>query len=129
LVEQPAGDVNQGPFSAIMGLYTFERTPPHAELLGRLAKIVAESNAAFVSAVGADCLDQDPKDIHPLVKEAWAALGKMPEAGYLGLACPRFLLRLPYGAKTEPVDCFDFEEFTPKTGLRGMLWGHPAVIA
>jgi type VI secretion system protein ImpC len=128
LIEQPAGDANQGPLSAIIGLYTFERTPPHAELLGRLARIVAEAPAVFLSAVGADCLDQDPKDLHPLIKEAWGALAKMPEAGYLGLASPRFLLRLPYGAKTEPIESFEFEEFTPKTGLRGMLWGNPAVI-
>jgi type VI secretion system protein ImpC len=129
LIDQPAGDVNQGPLSAVIGLYTFERTPPHAELLGRLARIVAEAPAAFLSAVGADCLDQDPKDLHPLIKESWKALGNMPEAGYLGLASPRFLLRLPYGGRTEPVECFEFEEFTPKTGLRGMLWGNPAVIA
>ena len=64
-----------------------------------------------------------------MIQDAWAALRGLPEAGYLGLASPRFLLRLPYGKKTEPVDCFDFEEFTPKTGLRGMLWGNPAVIA
>lgn len=129
LVEQPASDAHQGPFSAIVGLYTFERTPPHAELLGRIAKLVAQAPAAFVSSVGADCLDEDPKELHPLIKDAWAALGELPESGYVGLASPRFLLRLPYGEKTEPVDCFDFEEFTPKTGLRGMLWGNPAVIA
>ncbi|MEI9893467.1 MAG: type VI secretion system contractile sheath large subunit [Chthoniobacter sp.] len=129
LVEQPGSDVHQGPLSAIVGLYTFERTPPHAELLGRLAKIVARAPAAFISSVSSDCLDQNPKDLHPLIKDAWKALRAIPESGYLGLACPRFLLRLPYGAKTEPIDAFDFEEFTAKTGLRGMLWGNPAVIA
>jgi type VI secretion system protein ImpC len=129
LVEQPAHDANQGPFSAFIGLYTFERTPPHAELLGRLAKVVAQAPAALISAVGSDCLDQNPKDLHPLIKSAWASLKALPEAGYLGLASPRFLLRLPYGERTESIDAFDFEEFTPKTGLRGMLWGNPAVIA
>ena len=129
LVEQPAGDANQGPLAAIVGLYNFERTPPHAELLGRLAKIVAQAPAAFLTSIGSDVLDQNPKDLHPLIKDAWAALRTMPEAAYLGVAAPRFLLRLPYGEKTEPVDCFDFEEFSPKTGLRGMLWGNPAIIA
>ena len=129
LIEQPASDAHQGAFSAFVGLYTFERTPPHAELLGRIAKLVSLASAPFLAAIGADCLDQDPKDIHPLIKDSWAALGELQEAGYLGLVAPRFLLRLPYGEKTEPVDCFDFEEFKPKTGLRGMLWGNPAVIA
>jgi type VI secretion system protein ImpC len=129
LVEQPASDAHQGPFSAIIGLYTFDRTPPHAELLGRVAKVVAQAPAAFISSVSSDCLDQNPKDIHPLIKDAWKALHDMPESGYLALGCPRFLLRLPYGQNTEPVDCFALEEFTMKTGLRGMLWGNPAVIA
>jgi type VI secretion system protein ImpC len=128
LVEQPASDVHEGPFSAFIGLYTFERTPPHAELLGRLAKIVACAPAAFISSVGSDCLDQNPRDLHPLIKSAWAALKELPEAGYLSLACPRFLLRLPYGDRTESIEAFEFEEFTAKTGLRGMLWGNPAVI-
>ncbi|HUZ63128.1 MAG TPA: type VI secretion system contractile sheath large subunit, partial [Acetobacteraceae bacterium] len=44
------------------------------------------------------------------------------------LATPRFLLRLPYGKKTDPIDSFAFEEFTRQEGLGGMLWGHPALI-
>ena len=31
-------------------------------------------------------------------------------ARYIGLAMPRVLARLPYGAKTDPVEAFDFEE-------------------
>lgn len=52
----------------------------------------------------------------------------MPEAGHLGLASPRFLLRRPYGAKSEPCYEFDFEEFTESEGLKGMLWGNPVVL-
>ena len=32
---------------------------------------------------------------------------------------PRFMLRNPYGEKSDPIDKFDFEEFTPNEGLRG----------
>jgi hypothetical protein len=38
------------------------------------------------------------------------------------------LLRRPYGAKSDPVDAFDFEEFSQQEGLKGMLWGNPAVL-
>ena len=41
---------------------------------------------------------------------------------------PQFLLRLPYGKKSDPVDCFAFEEFTPQSGLAGMLWGNGALL-
>jgi type VI secretion system ImpB/VipA family protein len=129
LVEQPALDAAQGPFAVVIGNYLFEQTPPHAELLGRIAKIVAQTQTAFIAGVGTSCLDTKPADLHPLIKEAWDALAGMPEAAYVGLVVPRFMLRNPYGEKTDPIDSFDFEEFTPQAGLTGMLWGNSAVIA
>lgn len=129
LVEQPAVDANQGPFAVVIGNYLFEKTPPHAELLGRVAKIVAQTQTAFIAGVGPSCLETRPADLHPLIREAWDALADMPEADYLGLAVPRFMLRNPYGERTDPIDSFDFEEFTPQAGLTGMLWGNSAVIA
>ena len=129
LIEQPALDAAQGPYAVVIGNYLFEQTPPHAELLGRLAKIVAQTQTSFVAAVGTNCLDTKPADLHPLIREAFDALAQMPEAGYLGLVVPRFMLRLPYGENTDPIDSFDFEEFTPQAGLKGMLWGNSAVIA
>lgn len=129
LVEQPALDANQGPFAVIVGNYLFEQTPPHAELLGRVAKIVAQTQTSFIAGVGTSCLETKPADLHPLIREAWDALADMPEADYLGLVVPRFMLRMPYGERTDPIDSFDFEEFTPQAGLTGMLWGNSAVIA
>jgi type VI secretion system protein ImpC len=129
LVEQPALDAAQGPFAVVIGNYLFEQTPPHAELLGRIAKIVAQTQTAFIAGVGTSCIDTKPADLHPLIKEAWDALAEMPEAAYLGLVVPRFMLRNPYGEKTDPIDSFDFEEFTSQAGLSGMLWGNSAVVA
>jgi type VI secretion system protein ImpC len=129
LIEQPALDAAQGPFAVVVGNYLFEQTPPHAELLGRLAKIVAQTNTAFVAGVGTSCLDIKPADLHPLIRQAWNALAEMPESGYLALTLPRFMLRMPYGERTDPIDSFDFEEFTPQAGLSGMLWGNAAIIA
>jgi type VI secretion system protein ImpC len=39
------------------------------------------------------------------------------------------MLRNPYGADTDPIDPFDFEEFTPREGLRGMLYASGAILA
>jgi type VI secretion system ImpC/EvpB family protein/type VI secretion system ImpB/VipA family protein len=128
LVEQPAQDARLGAFSAIVGNYVFDRTPPHAELLGRLAKIAAQAGAPFIAAVPGSVLDHKASELHHLTQEAWDALRALPEAASLGLAVPRFLLRLPYGDRTDSISAFDFEEFTPQTGLRGMLWGNPAVV-
>ncbi len=43
---------------------------------------------------------------------AWRSLRESEDSRYIGLAMPRFLARLPYGAKTNPVEEFDFEEDT-----------------
>ncbi|MEM7621758.1 MAG: type VI secretion system contractile sheath large subunit [Planctomycetota bacterium] len=40
----------------------------------------------------------------------WDALRAHQSAGSLALVAPRFLSRLPYGARTDEVDAFDFEE-------------------
>jgi type VI secretion system protein ImpC len=128
LAEQPALDANQGALSAVIGLYQFELMPPHAELLGRIAQIAAAAGAPFIAGIGPDALKTPLHEQHPLIREAWQALRDVPAAAYLGLATPRFLLRLPYGKKTDAIDAFSFEEFTRQSGLSGMLWGHPGLI-
>ena len=128
LAEQPMLDAHQGAISAVVGLYGFELSPPHADLLGRIAQVSAAAGAPFISAIAPDPFKIPVHDQHPLIKDAWAALRKLPATAYLGLTTPRFLLRLPYGKKTEPIDAFGFEEFTRQSGLGGMLWGHAALI-
>jgi type VI secretion system protein ImpC len=128
LVEQPALDAHQGPLSMVVGLYQFEATPPHADLLGRIAQVAGSAGAPFVAGIGADQLLTPMHDWHPLTNQAWTALRDLPASAYLGLATPRFLLRMPYGKKTDPIDAFALEEFTRQSGLSGMLWGHPALL-
>lgn len=118
----------RGPFSAVCGFYTFEETPPHAELLGRIAKVCAHVNAPFFGAISTGFMEVPMDDRHPLVAEAWDALRALPEAGHVALTSPRFLLRRPYGAKSEPIYEFDFEEFTEAEGLSGMLWANPVAL-
>lgn len=42
----------------------------------------------------------------------WRSLRESEDSRYIGLTMPRFLARLPYGAKTDPVEAFAFEEST-----------------
>jgi pilus assembly protein FimV len=129
LTEEPLDDEHgRGGYSALIGLYTFEETPPHAELLGRIARLAAHVDAPFFAAITPAFLDTAKKDRHPLVATAWDTLRGMPEVGHLGLVSPRFLLRRPYGAKSEPIYEFEFEEFTMADGLKGMLWANPVVL-
>ena len=128
LVDKPSQEKNGG-VSLILGLYQFEPTPPHAELLGRMAKIAKLAGAPFVTAINADPLSDRRKAPHPLMAQALEALRALPEASHLALLAPRFMLRHPYGKKSDPISSFAFEEFSPNEGLRGMLWGHPAMLA
>ena len=129
LVDKPSQEKNGG-VSLICGLYQFEPTPPHAELLGRMAKIAAHAGAPFVTAMATDALMDRRKAPHPLIAQALAAnCARWPKASHLALLSPRFMLRHPYGKRSDPISVFDFEEFTAADGLRGMLWGHPAILA
>ena len=96
---------------------------------GASPQIAGAAGAPFVTGIAPDPLKTPMHDWHPLIKQAWEALRALPASAYLGLATPRFLLRMPYGKKTDPIDAFAFEEFTREGGLSGMLWGHPALLA
>ncbi|KQW49983.1 MULTISPECIES: type VI secretion system contractile sheath domain-containing protein [unclassified Roseateles] len=128
LVNKPA-EAKDGGYTFIAGLYQFEATPPHTELLGRMAKIADAAGASFFTAMAVDDLVNAKKPPHPLVAEAFEALQGLPEARRLVLLGPRFLLRHPYGKRSDPISSFAFEEFTLTDGLGGMLWGHPALLA
>ncbi len=57
---------------------------------------------------------------------AWRSLRESEDARYIGLAMPRFLARLPYGAKTNPVEEFDFEEDTAGADSNKYAWANAA---
>ena len=57
---------------------------------------------------------------------AWRSFRDSEDSRYVGLAMPRFLSRAPYGAKTNPVDAFDFEETTSATGAKDFTWANAA---
>jgi type VI secretion system protein ImpC len=134
LAESAAGG---RPWGILAGLYTFDQGREDVELLGRIARLAQRAGAPFLAEgscriLGCSSLVQTPDAAAwaPADTEAqqrWAALRRLPEAPYLGLALPRFLLRLPYGKDTSPAEEFDFEEMPEGAGHDGYLWGNPAV--
>jgi len=128
LVDKPSQEENGG-VSMICGLYQFETSPTHIELLGRMAKVAAHAGATFFTSMASDTLMDRKVEPHPLVAKGIQELRSLPEASRLSLLTPRFMLRYPYGKRSDPISEFEFEEFTANDGLRGMLWGHPAFLA
>ncbi len=126
LVDQPASKGDLDPWSVLVGLYLFEPNTPHAQVLGRVAKIARQGSAPFLAGVDprvlASSYSQSEEDA-----EAWTTLRKLPESAMLGLVSPRFLLRPPYGEATRTIDAFEYEEYTGPAGWNGYLWGSSAL--
>jgi len=135
LVEQTVETPGAEPWSIIVGNYSFGSSSDDAQLLSRLAKIASRARAPFLAAasprlLGCSSLAATPhprewKVREPELARAWAELRRLPEVGSIGLALPRFLLRLPYGKKTSPVESFEFEEFPETPVHEEYLWGNP----
>jgi type VI secretion system ImpB/VipA family protein len=121
-VRGPKGE----PWAVLVGNYAFDLTGQHAELLGRLAKIAGQTNAPFLTTVNPQVLDKS-FTLDPDAAPAWEALRQLPEAALLGVAVPRFLLRLPYGENTQSIDKFPYEEMSQPPDRSRYLWGNPAL--
>jgi type VI secretion system protein ImpC len=69
----------------------------------------------------------NPRDLTKIFQTpehaAWRSFRESEDSRYVGLAMPRFLARQPYGAKTDPVEAFDFEEDTSGAGQQGLRLG------
>ncbi len=127
LVDKAAEDADGG-YTYLVGCYRFEATPPQFELLGRMARVAARAGATFVTSVDIDPFTNRKEPPHPLVGSTIEKLRALPEAACLALVGPGFLLRHPYGKRTDPITSFAFEEFQRSAGLRGMLWGNPSLL-
>jgi type VI secretion system protein ImpC len=112
--------LNARRWRAIAGLYSFGPDACDIELLRRVASLAAQVRAPFISACS---LPEGSADMGPY----WSELTAIPEADYIGLVLPRFLLRLPYGARTAPIDSFAFEEMPGVPVPSRYLWGNPAL--
>jgi type VI secretion system protein ImpC len=120
----------ESPWAAIVGLYHFTPAQTDIELLQGLATLADKADASFLAAADYETWNtsfiagtQDTGLSH-----LWNRLRRTPEAARIGLLVPRFLLRLPYGQDTDPIDEFKFEEWDDGETRRPYLWGNPALV-
>jgi len=135
--EQEYGQFGGEPFGAIVGDYHFDQSPPDVELLGEMAKIAASAHAPFITGASPNLMQMEswqelanPRDLTKIFSTpeyaAWRSLRESDDSKYIGLCMPRFLARTPYGAKTNPVDDFDFEENTDGSDHGKYAWANAA---
>ncbi len=126
-------------WALVGGSYTFNLNVDDVAVLIRLAKIGHNTDTPFISHIQPEMFgfrsfnnfsSFDRLQFSGNLTEAklWNALRELPEATHLGLALPRFLARLPYGAKTEPTETFYFEEFKALVQHEEFLWANPIFI-
>lgn len=137
IYEQEYGQLGGEPYGCLVGDYYFDHTPPDVELLNQMAEISAASHAPFITAPSPSLLNMDswqelsdPRDLTKIFGTpeyaGWRSLRESDDSRYIGLAMPRFLARLPYGAMTNPVEEFAFEEDVEGTDHSRYSWANAA---
>src|ERR1700723_48229 len=132
IYESEFGTLGGEPYGALVADFAFSHNAVDVQLLRDLSKIASASLAPLVTGADPNLLGMDswrdlmnPRDIGKLMDTpdyaAWKGLRDSVDSRYVALCMPRVLSRLPYGAKTEPVEEFAFEEDTD--GYKGEKYG------
>ena len=135
--EEEYGQFGGEPLGLMVGDYYFDHSPQDVQLLADMAQIAAAAHAPFIAAAAPTVMGMDswnelanPRDLTKIFGTpeyaAWRSLRESEDSRYIGLAMPRFLARLPYGAKTEPVEEFAFEEDTEGADSSRYTWANAA---
>lgn len=115
--------VDEGQWVVVVGLYEFAPEAADLAVLERLGSLAGLAGGAFVAAAAPSFRGALSAEEQRL----WSRLRGSAAAGSIGLAWPRFLLRLPYGRQTAAVEEFDFEEMPAEPEPGAYLWGNPAI--
>ncbi len=123
LYEAEFGQLGGEPYGCLVGDYQFDHSAPDVRLLRDLGKIAAAAHCPFVAGAAPTLMGMDswtelsnPRDLSKIFDTpdyaAWKSLRDSENSRYVGLCMPRVLAREPYGAKSLPVEEFNFEEET-----------------
>ncbi|PXW97471.1 type VI secretion system protein ImpC [Sphaerotilus hippei] len=135
--ESEYGTFGGSPYSLLIGDYDFGRQPQDLALLERLSKVAAAAHAPFIAAAAPSMFDMAsftelgvPRDLAKIFESAelatWRSFRESEDSRYVALVLPRYAARLPYGAQTDPVSSFGFEEDVDGTDHSKYLWANSA---
>jgi type VI secretion system protein ImpC len=137
MYEDEYGSPGGSPYGVLVGDYDFDHSPPDVEVLSGMAQIAAAAHSPFIAAANPSLMNMDswrelsdPRDLTKIFQTAeyapWRSLRESEDSKYVGLSMPRFLSRLPYGAKTNPVEEFAFEEDVEGADHNKYTWSNSA---
>src|SRR5579862_6885947 len=135
--EEEFGIFGGAPFASLIGDYEFGKGPEDMELLERIAQTAAAAHAPFLSAASPEFLNLEsfaqldaPRDLAKIFDTTeyakWKSFRQSEDSRYVGLTCPRVLIRLPYGKATKQIEEFSYEENVDGTDHSKYLWSNAA---
>ncbi len=137
IYEEEYGQFGGEPFGLLVGDYEFDHHPEDVQVLADMARIAAAAHTPFIAAAAPSVMQMsswaelaNPRDLTRIFQTpeytSWRSLREGEDSRYLGLCMPRFLARLPYGARTDPVESFAFEEEVEGPDAGAYAWANPA---
>jgi type VI secretion system protein ImpC len=135
--EEEFGTFGGSPFTTLICDYAFGRHPEDFYLMEQLAHVGAAALAPVIAAASPALFGLESyteivnlRDISKTFDTTeyamWKSFRDSDDSRYFVLTMPRALGRLPYGAKTLPVEEFGFEEDTDGTDHNKYLWTNAA---
>ena len=133
--EEEFGVFGGSPFGALVGDYEFGKSGQDIELLEKVSQVAAAAHAPFLTAASSEMFNLEsytdldaPRDMSRVFDTTeyakWKGFRQSEDSRYVGLTCPRILMRLPYGKDTVPVEEFNYEEKVDGTDHSKYLWAN-----
>jgi type VI secretion system protein ImpC len=137
IYEEEYGTYGGHPYSLLIGDYYFSRHPQDIALLERVSRVAAAAHAPFIAAAAPALFDFKsftelgvPRDLSKTFESAelasWRSFRESEDSRYVSLVLPSYAARLPYGAKTVPVENFNYEEDVDGSDHGKYLWANAA---
>jgi type VI secretion system protein ImpC len=137
--EEEYGTFGGSPYSLLIGDFYFGRHPQDIALLQRISKVAAAAHAPFIAAVAPSMFDMRsftelgvPRDLSKIFESAelanWRGFRDSEDSRYVALVMPSYAARLPYGARTQPCENFNFEEDVDGKDHGKYLWANSAYL-
>jgi type VI secretion system ImpC/EvpB family protein len=109
-------------WTAFVTLFEFDQSDADVGLLAALGLMAAQARAPMLGGAAAMLSAEGV----PADEAGWHALRRSEVGPWIGLGAPRVLLRVPYGARTDPITAFAFEEVSGEPAPGDLLWGNAA---
>jgi type VI secretion system protein ImpC len=137
IYEEEYGTFGGNPYSVLVGDFEFGRHPQDTSVLEKMSGVAAAAHAPFIAAASPKLFDWEsftemgvPRDLAKAFESTelvkWRSFRESEDSRYVVLTLPRFLLRLPYGPDTVPVDGIDYREDVDGRDHSKYLWGNSA---